>query len=247
MSSSNSSSLPPDDRRSLSLRLTALQALVAMIFAALAVAFWVFQVAQHQKFNEMAENNHRRRLPLPAPRGVLFDRNGKVLVENQNTFNIALDREQSGNIDDTLRLLALAIGGDEATMRETVNRRRREPSYRPIVLVENATQEQVIAFRARRLELPGIISQEVPARQYPQSEMGLTSSGTSARPTKLTLRGRSLPASSRDRWWGRPASSGRTTTCSWERTATGSSSSIAAAGKWARRRSIRPSKAGACN
>ena len=170
--SSNTSSLPPDDRRSLSLRLSALQAVVATVFAALAVAFWVFQVAQHQKFDEMAENNHRRRLPLPAPRGVLFDRNGKVLVENQNTFNIALDREQSGNIDETLRLLAAATGADEAKMRETVNRRRREPSYRPIVLVENATIEQVIAFRARRLELPGIIQQEVPARQYPQSEMG---------------------------------------------------------------------------
>lgn len=172
MSSSNTSSLPPDDRRSLSLRLTALQAVVAMIFAALAVAFWVFQVAQYQKFNEMAENNHRRRLPLPAPRGVLFDRHGKVLVENQNTFNIALDREQSGDIDETLRLLAAATGADEAKMRETVNRRRREPTYRPIVLIENATMAQVIAFRARRLELPGIIALEVPARQYPQSEMG---------------------------------------------------------------------------
>ncbi len=161
-----------DDRRNLSLRLSGMQAIVATVFAALAVAFWVFQVAQHQKFDEMAENNHRRRLPLPAPRGVLFDRHGKVLVENQNTFNIALDREQSGNIDDTLRLVAAATGADEAKMHETVNRRRREPSYRPIVLVENATIEQVVAVKARRLELPGIIAQEVPARQYPQSEMG---------------------------------------------------------------------------
>jgi penicillin-binding protein 2 len=169
---SNTPTLPPDDRRSLSLRLSGLQAVVATAFAALAVAFWIFQVAQHQKFDEMAENNHRRRLPLPAPRGVLFDRHGKVLVENQNTFNIALDREQSGNIDETLRILAAATGADEAKMHETVNRRRREPSYRPIVLIENATIEQVIAFRARRLELPGIIAQEVPARQYPQSEMG---------------------------------------------------------------------------
>ncbi len=169
---SNTPALPPDDRRNLGLRLSGLQAVVATAFAALAVAFWIFQVAQHQKFDDMAENNHRRRLPLPAPRGVLFDRNGKVLVENQNTFNIALVREQSGNIDETLRILAAATGADEAKMRETVNRRRREPSYRPIVLIENASIEQVIAFRARRLELPGIISQEVPARQYPQSEMG---------------------------------------------------------------------------
>ena len=168
----SSTNLPVDDRRNLSLRLTALQVVVTTVFAALAVAFWVFQVAQHQKFDEMADNNHRRRLPLPAPRGVLFDRFGKVLVENQNTFNIALDREQSGDINETLHLLAAATGADEAQMRETVNRRRREPSYRPIVLVENATFEQVVAFRARRLELPGIIEQQVPARQYPRSEMG---------------------------------------------------------------------------
>jgi penicillin-binding protein 2 len=169
--SSNSSPLPPDDRRNLSLRLSSVQIVVASLFALLAVAFWTFQVAQHQKFDEMAENNHRRRLPLPAPRGVLFDREGKVLVENQNTVNLALDREQSGNIDETLRVLAAATGADEAQLRETVNRRRREPSYRPIVLVENATQAQIAAWMARRLELPGIIRQEVPARQYPQKEL----------------------------------------------------------------------------
>jgi penicillin-binding protein 2 len=168
----STTNLMPDDRRHLGVRLSALQYVVASAFALLAVAFWVFQVAQGQKFAEMAETNHLRKLPLPAPRGVLFDRFGKVLVENRNTFNIALDREQSGNLDETLRMLAAATGADEAKMRETVNRKRREPSYRPIVLVENATIEQVIAFRARRLELPGIIEQEVPARQYPSKDMG---------------------------------------------------------------------------
>jgi penicillin-binding protein 2 len=149
-----------------------MQFVAAGLFALLAVAFWVFQVAQHQKFREIAENNHRRRLPLPAPRGVLFDRNGQVLVENQTTLNIALVREQSGDIDETLRLLAAATGADEARMRDTVNRRRREPSYRPIVLVENASMPQVAAYRARRLELPGIIEQEIPARQYRSTDVG---------------------------------------------------------------------------
>jgi penicillin-binding protein 2 len=166
------SPLQPDDRRTLGLRLSAMQFVAAGLFALLAVAFWVFQVAQHQKFREIAENNHRRRLPLPAPRGVLFDRNGQVLVENQTTLNIALVREQSGDIDETLRLLAAATGADEARMRDTVNRRRREPSYRPIVLVENASMPQVAAYRARRLELPGIIEQEIPARQYRSTDVG---------------------------------------------------------------------------
>jgi penicillin-binding protein 2 len=169
---STTTPLQPDDRRNLGLRLAGIQILVAGIFAVLAVAFWIFQVAQGQKFAEMAENNHRRKLPLPAPRGVLFDRNGQVLVENQNTLNIALDREQSGNIGETLKLLAPVTGADEQVMRDTVNRRRREPSYRPIVLIENASLAQVVAFRARRLELPGIIEQQLPARQYKTSGMG---------------------------------------------------------------------------
>jgi penicillin-binding protein 2 len=163
--------LMPDDRRSLTVRLTALQYIIALAFAALAVGFWIFQIAQHQKFAEMAENNHQRRLPLPAPRGVLFDRDGRVLVENQNIFNIALVREQTKDIDQTLKLLAAATGVDEEQLRDTVARRRREPSYRPIVLIENATKEQVIAVWARRWELPGIIYQEVPSRKYPASDM----------------------------------------------------------------------------
>ena len=164
------SNLMPDDRRGLGLRLNGLQYIIAGAFAALAIGFWVFQVAQHDKYAEMADNNHTRKLPLPAPRGVLLDRNGRVLVENQNIFNIALVREQTKNIDATLKLVAAATGVDEAQLRETVERRRREPSYRPIVLIENATREQVIAVWARRWEMPGIIYQEVPSRKYPGTE-----------------------------------------------------------------------------
>ena len=161
----------PDDRRSLTIRLSVVQYLVAVVFAGIAVAFWIFQIAQHQKFLEMAENNRLRRLPLPAPRGVLLDRNGKVLVENQSTLNLALVREQTKNVPEVLRLLAYAAGVDEGQLRDTITRRRHEPSYRPIVLIENATREQVIAVWARRLELPGIYYQEVPARRYPASDM----------------------------------------------------------------------------
>src|SRR5687768_439865 len=123
--------LMPDDRRSLTIRLSVIQYATAVIFAALAVAFWIFQIAQHQKFLETAENNRLRRLPLPAPRGVLLDRDGKVLVENQNTLNIALVRELSRNVGDVLRVLAAATGVDEAQLRDTIKRREREPPYRP--------------------------------------------------------------------------------------------------------------------
>ncbi|HET7696318.1 MAG TPA: penicillin-binding protein 2 [Vicinamibacterales bacterium] len=164
--------LMPDDRRSLTLRLGVLQYIVACTFALLAVGFWIFQIGQHEKFREMAENNRLRRLPLPAPRGVLLDRHGKVLVENQSTFNIALVREQTKNIGDVLRIVAFATGVDREQLEDVVNRRRREPSFRPIVLIENASEAQVAAVYARRLELPGVFYQQVPSRKYPASAVG---------------------------------------------------------------------------
>src|SRR5215213_6124835 len=115
----------PDDRRSLALRLSVLQYVVGTLFGGLAVAFWIFQIVHHEKFREMAENNYMQHLPLPAPRGVLFDRDGKVLVDNQSTSNIALVREQTKDIEHTLHVLAGATGTDEAVLNEEVNRRRR--------------------------------------------------------------------------------------------------------------------------
>ena len=167
----STTSMMPDDRRSLTLRLSFIQYSVALVFAALAVAFWIFQIAQHDRFREIADSQYLQRLPLPAPRGGLFDRHFKSLVENHTTFNVALVREQVKDVDRTLRVLAEVTGADLAEFRETVNRRRRDPSYRPIVLIDNASMEQVIAFMARKPELPGIIYQEVPTRKYTMSHV----------------------------------------------------------------------------
>jgi penicillin-binding protein 2 len=160
-----------DDRRSVSLRLSGLQYVIAAVFALLAVGFWIFQVAQHRKFAEMAENNHLRTLPVRAPRGVLFDRDGKVLVENRFSFTIALVREQTANLDQTIRTLAKATGIDEDAVREVIRRRRSEPSYRPIAIIEDASLAQVAAVRARGYELPGVVIDQVPTRHYPDDDV----------------------------------------------------------------------------
>ena len=68
-----------EDRRGITIRLSVLQYAVIAIFTVLAVGFWVMQVVEHAKFEEMAENNHQRTLALRAPRGIVFDRDLKVL------------------------------------------------------------------------------------------------------------------------------------------------------------------------
>jgi penicillin-binding protein 2 len=163
-----------EDRRRVQGRVAVLRAGVIGAFALLLGGFWYFQIFQHAKFREMAENNHQRTLPLRAPRGVIFDRHGEVLVENRASFNISIMREHSRDLDRTVRLLAQVVGRDEQALREEVERHRREPSYRPIVLVQDASLAQVAAVTARRLdfELPDVVVQQVPTRKYPAQALG---------------------------------------------------------------------------
>jgi penicillin-binding protein 2 len=158
-----------DDRRKIAIRLTVLQYVITGLFSALTIAFWALQVVQHAKFEEMAENNRQRTLALRAPRGVVFDRDGKILVENRHSYSISIDRERTKDMNRTVRLLAGVVGMDESAVQAIVDRHRREPTYRPIIVVQDASLAQVAAVTARRLdfELPGVVIEQVPTRNYP--------------------------------------------------------------------------------
>ena len=137
-------------------------------FAALAICFWVLQVVQTEKFVEMANSNYQRTLALRAPRGVLFDRNGRVLVENRDSFNISIDREVTKDLSQTIRNVSTLLGLDAAQVTQTVERQvRSEPVYRPVVIVEDATLEQVARLLSRQTEFPELSVAEVPTRKYP--------------------------------------------------------------------------------
>src|SRR6266481_6350904 len=160
-----------EDRRRVTVRLTILQYVITVVFSILAVSFWALQVVEHAKFEEMAENNHQRTLALRAPRGLVLDRTGKILVDNRGSYSISIVREHTKDLNRTIRLLAAVLGLDEAGVRTIVDRHRREPTYRPIMIVQDATLAQVAAVKARRLdfELPDILVEQVPTRQYPET------------------------------------------------------------------------------
>jgi len=160
-----------EDRRKATLRLNALQFVIAALFSLLAVSFWTLQVVQHAKFEELAENNHQRTLALRAPRGLVFDRDGRVMVENRHSYSISIVREHTKDLNRTVRVLAAVLGLDEAGVRSIVDRHRKEPTYRPITIIQDASLAQVAAVTARRLdfELPDVVVEQVPTRRYPET------------------------------------------------------------------------------
>lgn len=158
-----------EERHHLQGRLTGLMVAAVAVFAFLAVTFWVLQVLQYAEHSKRAERNHTRTMPLLAPRGVLFDRHGEVLVQNRKSFRIAIVREQTTDLSATIRRLAAITQADEADMAAIIARRRSDPIFRPIAVIEHATDAQVAAVIAQQLELPEVVVEQVPTRRYPEA------------------------------------------------------------------------------
>ena len=156
---------------SLVVPLTLLRSAVVLAFAGLAVGFWQLQIAQHEKYRQQAENNHQRTVALRAPRGVVFDRDGRVLVENRYSLNISLVRERVENLEASIELLAEVAKVPPSDLWSVVERHRRDPAYRAIVLIRDASLGQVAAVAAHALELPGLFVQQLPTRYYPAGEV----------------------------------------------------------------------------
>jgi penicillin-binding protein 2 len=153
-----------EDLRVVQARLAVLQALVVALVGVLVLQFWNLQVLRARHFRDLAENNRSRLVTLAAPRGALLDRHGQVLVGNRPSFNVVLNPEHAGDLDQVVSRLAAALGMGEAAIRERLARRQ---PYRPVVVKTDATLADVAALDARRRELPEVSIESVPLRSYP--------------------------------------------------------------------------------
>jgi len=139
-----------EDRQNLQVRLVGLRVGILVVLVLIAIVFWVLQVLQYTEYRDRAERNHTRTIPLLAPRGVLFDRHGAVLVQNRRSFRIAIVREQTPDIESTIQNLARITGTPEADIRSTVQRRRGEPLFRPIAVIDHVRGDRPAPGVARR-------------------------------------------------------------------------------------------------
>ena len=158
---------PGEDRRRIATRLGWLQVGTAAVFVALSLSFWFLQIVQGERYVELAANNQQRTLSIRAPRGLLFDRHGRVLVENRPSFVVSIDRERIEDLSHTVARVAQLTGVPISQIEAAIARHRREPRYRAIRIIEDASERQVVALLARRWELPAIRVEEVQARKYP--------------------------------------------------------------------------------
>ncbi len=151
------------------LRLT--RAVVWGAGVALVLVFFRTQILEHSKYQLQSETNRLRPIPLPAPRGIITDRNGKILAENLTGYTVSLlPVADEDSLRSTLRRIAAIVKLDNVAIERVLIRYRRTP-YLPVSVIPNATFEVVSALEERRLIIPGLLIQPEPKRHYPDSSL----------------------------------------------------------------------------
>lgn len=159
-----------DETQNLKMRMGIIHALVIVIIAVLGVRLYFLQVVRGDYYAERAENQRIRRLKIPAPRGAIFDRNGKLLVDSRSTYNILLAGEDMKGKDWNVLVEPLSTGLDldPGLLRERFDEAKRQPAFEEVTVKEGAGPADIAWVEAHSLELPMLLVREQPQRRYPE-------------------------------------------------------------------------------
>lgn len=168
------------EQRLFEARIYVAAAIAALLALALVGRLTYLQILRFDYYTELSQGNHVRIEPLPAARGVIYDRHGAVLAENRPAYQLELIREQVGN-DKALRAtldrlvsLELLAGEDIPDLLRTI-RSRREFDSVPLRL--RLSDEEIARFALRRFEFRGVDIRTRLARFYPNGELAVHALG----------------------------------------------------------------------
>jgi penicillin-binding protein 2 len=137
-----------DDVKFATGRITLFQYLMLAVFLFLISGFWDLQVRNPEFYSEQAERNRIKALPIPAPRGKILDRDGRVIVDNHSSFSLMLLRENL-NLGE-VRPVAEGLGLDYDELASRLRRFSSQPRYRPITIKDELTEGDLAFVESHR-------------------------------------------------------------------------------------------------
>lgn len=143
--------------------------IVSAVFLILAARLIYMQLIQNDKFSTMARENRMRLITITAPRGEVFDRNGVKLVGNQPVYTVSLvnlGRKDTGGV---VQRLAAVLGMDPQEIQQKIDQQKR--LYEPVKIATRVPAEVVTRIEEQRLELPGVVIDIEPLREYPNGNL----------------------------------------------------------------------------
>lgn len=159
----------PQARKPAEWAVAAFQYSAAAVFLWLLVSFWQLQVQNPDEYIERAEQNRIKSVPIPAPRGTIFDRDGRVIVDNTPSLKVMISRTAYRDDDLDVIAAALDISPEQIEQKRERLRNRRMPEYETVTLKENLSPADVAFLETHRAEFPGIELLRSQRRIYPRN------------------------------------------------------------------------------
>ena len=151
-------------------RIRIIRAVVTGLILAIGAGFWFAQILQGEYYRELAENNRLRKLPIQAPRGLIYDRKGRLLVENIPSYNLTIDRSQATDTARSLRFVSEVLGRPLPELEALMEGYRSVPEFKPVLLAEDLSLSEVARLGVAGLEYPEFEIEVQHLRLYRQRE-----------------------------------------------------------------------------
>lgn len=160
---------------------------ISIMLFALIVRLWYLQGIYGSFYRDQSENNRIRTVRTVPPRGIIYDRNEKVLVRNRPAFDVALILEDIPNINELLNALSEITGREVEQLRKNLNAPAKNSHFEPRVVMADVSWEELAKIKVNSYRLPGVIINSVPARAYPGATVAAQVLGYSREITKPQL------------------------------------------------------------
>ena len=137
-----------DDPKFAAAKMAAFQYTAVAIFLFLVSGFWELQIKSPEIYNERAERNRIRALPVIAPRGKILDRDGRTIVDNHSSWSVLLSRENLKT--EHLHEIADGLHLDYDDLMKKIGRYKNRPKYEPIIVKEELTPAELAFVESHR-------------------------------------------------------------------------------------------------
>lgn len=132
----------------------------------LVAAFFRTQILHKRQWVLQSEENRLREVPIAAPRGIIYDRKGKIIAENVVGYTVSVLAQSEDSLRATLLRLSGTIPMSPQQSELAVRRYRKAPT-RPTVLLNDASFDVVSVLEEHRVDFPSLIIMSSPKRFYP--------------------------------------------------------------------------------
>ena len=149
-----------------------LASLLMLAFTAILIArYFDLQINQHQDFVTQSDNNRVHMRPNPPARGVIYDRNGEMLADNQSVSNLTIIRERSNDLEKLIENIGTLVPLSESDVTRFYKRLKRRRPFEQTPIKFNLSEEEQAILAVNEHRLDGVKVSARLSRFYPKRDL----------------------------------------------------------------------------